>query len=490
MNFFRSVFADEPDSESDALADGNSDQEDSGSDSESKSPSDAGKPNPNSGSAPAASGGWDLGGLIKTLATKSESVIDTYKRDLQEFSTGLKAETAVFREVADRAVKELPKAGVSTFDELKSTVLKGTTQIISQGKEALLLLDQEIGSPAARSGDSRSVNYSRFDARLRAVQIDKETYCLEPEDLDDYNKWRSGFVLEEKGEELGNLFEENAAMENIYHKIVPGEIDPETFWYRYFYKVHKLKQAEEVRATFLKKAIDDEEEELSWDVDEDEEEDRDDGKVGGANVVQSGKKLEKSESEKENAIAEVKKDLGSDGEVAKEADNVVKELKDVGSGDVGGRAEETGNVVDKEKEKIGDGVSKVEVNNVVDELKDGDSGTVGGRVVEPGNVVDKEKEKIGDGVSKVENKPESPSVQLEKEVKGKSDESASKAKEGTTTDEDLEWDEIEDEGSDGERAVAPRKSHDKAELQKRLSSAVEDEDLSWDIEDDDEPVKH
>ncbi|CAM8960220.1 hypothetical protein QQ045_003588 [Rhodiola kirilowii] len=453
MNFFKSVFADEPDSESEALASESKNQDDSGSDSDerSKSPSDEA----NSESAPVASSGWDFGGLIKTLATKSESVIDTYKRDLQEFSTGLKAETAVLREVANKAVKELPKAGVSTFDELKTTVLKGTTQIISQGKEVLQSLDQEISSPAAAmSGDSRSINYSRFDARLKVIQIDKETYCLEPEDLDDYQKWKSGFVLEEKGEELGKLFEENAAMENIYHKIVPSEIDPETFWNHYFYKVHKLKQAEEVRASFLKKAIDDEEEEeLSWDMDEGSDDDNDSkdskgegSKVREAIVSENDKMLDKSESVQENVIVEVKKDMGGDGEISKEA---------------------------------------VKIVNVAKESQDGDSAKVGDKIEETSNV----NEKVEDTLAKEENKPAPEPVELEKEVKGKSDESASKVEVGTTTEEDLEWDEIEDEGSDGEKPVAPRKSHDKAELQKRLSSAAEDEDLSWDIEDDDEPVK-
>ncbi|CAM8925656.1 unnamed protein product [Rhodiola kirilowii] len=451
MNFFKSVFADESESESEALASGSgSNQDDSGSESESESGSTS---KPDSESAAVASSGWDFGGLMKTLATKSESVIDLYKRDLQEFSTGLKAETAVLREVANKAVKELPKAGVSTFDELKTTVLKSTTQIISQGKEALLALDQEISSPAARNADSRSFSYNRFDARLRAIQIDKETYCLEPEDSDDYVKWKSGFVLEEKGEELGNLFVENAAMENIYHKIVGTEIDPETFWYRYFYKVHKLKQAEEVRASFLKKAIDDEEEELSWDVDEDDDndEDSDDGKVvvsskvGEVTESEKEKKLENAESWKDNVVADAKKDLGSDEEAVK-VDNIVNEPQEGASGEVGEVVEKTRTVC--------------------------------------------EKENAAENAAKEENKSEPSPVVLENDDKGKSDASASKAKEGTTTDEDLEWDEIEDEGSDGEKSEAPRKSRDKVELQKQLSTAVEDEDLSWDIEDDDEPVKH
>ncbi|MBA0863855.1 hypothetical protein Goshw_026726, partial [Gossypium schwendimanii] len=76
----------------------------------------------------------------------------------------------------------------------------------------------------------RSLNskrYSRFDAQVRAIQGDINTYIEEPEDFEDYKKWKSGFGLEEKKEEIERLMEEN------------GE---------------------------------EEEEELSWDVDEDEEE--------------------------------------------------------------------------------------------------------------------------------------------------------------------------------------------------------------------------
>jgi len=58
----------------------------------------------------------------------------------------------------------------------------------------------------------------------------------------------------------------------------------------------------------------------------------------------------------------------------------------------------------------------------------------------------------------------------------------------TMEEEDLEWDEIEDLGEHEEKKGS---THDpspaqKEELRKRLSVAEDDEDLSWDIEDDDD----
>ncbi|CAI9756641.1 unnamed protein product [Fraxinus pennsylvanica] len=45
-------------------------------------------------------GGWSFGGLIKTFMTQSESVLETYRRDLREFRSGLRKESEVIREVA------------------------------------------------------------------------------------------------------------------------------------------------------------------------------------------------------------------------------------------------------------------------------------------------------------------------------------------------------------------------------------------------------
>ncbi|CAI0395373.1 unnamed protein product [Linum tenue] len=276
MDFFRSVFSDEPDPPPPKSASGSQTppEHQSNSDSDSDSPPPAQpQSNPNPTADNDARGWSSFGGLIRTLTTKSESVIETYRRDLKEFSTGLRKEI----EVAQGSLENVGQA----FDEIGNSVIKGTAQIISQGKEAIISLDNESdssdvdrgSSAAGQSSSYDSRRYSRLDAQVRAIQGDASTFCDEPEDLDDYGKWRSSeFDLEENRDEIESLLEENGTLDNIYRKVVPGSVDEETFWSRYYYRIYKLKQAEALRANLVKRAISAEEEDLSWDVDDDDDE--------------------------------------------------------------------------------------------------------------------------------------------------------------------------------------------------------------------------
>ncbi|XP_030958829.1 BSD domain-containing protein 1-like [Quercus lobata] len=111
-----------------------------------------------------------------------------------------------------------------------------------------------------------------LDAQVHAVQCDLNTYLEEPKE-EDLEEWKLGFVLEEKGKEIEDLIRENPVIEEIYENIVPTRVDKESFWIRYFYRVHKLKQAEEARAKLVKRVISrGEEEDLSWDFDDDDDE--------------------------------------------------------------------------------------------------------------------------------------------------------------------------------------------------------------------------
>ncbi|MCS4559103.1 hypothetical protein L9G74_22030, partial [Shewanella sp. C32] len=58
------------------------------------------------------------------------------------------------------------------------------------------------------------------------------------------------------------------------------------FWCRYFFAVDKLRQAEDVRTKLVTRAMSKEdEEELSWDVDDDDEDDDNGDHTEGANTV-------------------------------------------------------------------------------------------------------------------------------------------------------------------------------------------------------------
>ncbi|PIA44748.1 hypothetical protein AQUCO_01700382v1 [Aquilegia coerulea] len=469
MDFFKSVFSEDPDP-SDLQNDSTSSQSqsptnqdpDSNSDQEPLTFHDTNpNPNPNSESSNSSGGGggggvWDFGGLIKTLASKSETVIQTYRRDLEEFGSGLKKETEIIREVASRAVKELPasiEVGASVaqesiesvghvIDEFGTSVWRGTSEIIANSKESILSPNNKIENSSDSSEYFRnSKRYSRFEMQVHAIQCDKNTYCEEPDDLDDFGKWKSGFVLEEKNEEIENLLEENAVIEEVFAKLVPSVVDFEMFWSRYFYRVYKLKQVEDARANLVKRAISGEEEDLSWDVDDDDND--------------NGYEAKRNEEKKETAEPVIEKEH-------------VEELE-VGSSDVVNR--ETNDERTVVESSILDNVSNenVQLEEKASRLELDSEEEV---VAKSDDKISPTREKNHDD-SSIGSHPPVVASQL-----------------AVPEEEDLGWDEIEDLGSNDEKKVTAAGSPNRADLRKRLSTVDDEEDLSWDIEDDDEPVKH
>ncbi|KAF3556673.1 hypothetical protein F2Q69_00015854 [Brassica cretica] len=225
----------------------------------------------------AASSSWSFGNLIKTLATKSESVIGSYRREFEEFGSELKKESSVIRQVASRAVKDLQslESVVQAIDDIGGAVWKSTAKIISRGKDSLLTSSSSHLDSSGDRGYHQGLSvkpYSRFEMQLLAIQSDKATYVREPDDLGEFEKWSLGFKVEEKGDMIADLINGNEGVKEMYVKLVPMEVDAETFWRRYYYKVHKLEEVEEARVKLVKRAIaGEEEEDLSWDLDDEEE---------------------------------------------------------------------------------------------------------------------------------------------------------------------------------------------------------------------------
>ncbi|KAK7277678.1 hypothetical protein RJT34_22693 [Clitoria ternatea] len=451
MNFFKSVFSDDPDPPQPQSGSNNA-PHDNHSDSDS-SPTEP-------RSAADNSDGWNFGGLIKTLTSKSESIIETYRRDLQEFGTGLRKEI----EVAQGSIGTVGHV----IDEFGNTVVKGTAQIISQGKDAILAIDLDSDSDngggsvsSARSLDSK--RYSRFEAQVLAIQGDVNTYSEEPEDLNEFHEWKSGFSLEEKSAEKESLLRENEAMESVYNRFVPNTVDGETFWYRYYYKVYKLKKAEDVRARLVK-GISREDEDLSWDVEEDDNEDEE---------------------------IEVQPELGVDtqlqinsNEVGTKGLSVEDEFKEE-KREILLQKNEPGDKTDKGKSV--EESSQVEKSEVVHE--------VGGGSKESNDEECVDKSQVDDGVKKND-----PAAEFDEKVVMGREESCSKNNKSSVVQsqhsakeeegEELGWDDIGDLTGIDDKKATQGGSMSNVDLRKRLSVAEEEEDLSWDIEDDDdEPTK-
>ncbi|KAL4205407.1 hypothetical protein AMTRI_Chr01g114440 [Amborella trichopoda] len=494
MNFFKSVFAEDPNDYSAEDRETHQDEE------LSPDPDPPQKPRPTSNPK---SSPWSFGGLIKTLSEKSEGVLETYRRDLEEFSSGLKQETAAIREAATRAVKDLPgslEAGASVAQESLESVGQALDDLIAQGKEVLISSESSNQDFSFSHGHSSGysnpglgqtpVRYSRLDAQIRILQGDLNTYCEEPEDLVDFDKWRLGFVLEDKKNEIEVVCgESNGVMEGILGKLVPRVVDYETFWTRYFYRVHKLKQAEGARADLVKRVISrEEEEELSWEVDDDEFPaiDPKDGvsgsmepatratdKVAGYSKSHlEGELIDESETQNVVASTSGNRNMG-DADYSKKS-NFEETLKlsmsnlgnnEMGSGDYNKKMNADSSV-SREFEKKSDtneASKEVEKEAMVEESgvkPSSDKGTVEDKMIVDGKADTGESSKDSD-FSVVSSQP---SIQEE---------------------DDLGWDEIEDLGEHDDKKESRSGSPIRIDIRKRLSAADEDDDLSWDVEDDD-----
>ncbi|KAH0640094.1 hypothetical protein KY285_036680 [Solanum tuberosum] len=510
MDFFKSILSDDPEPDPPLPKK----PQDSSPEKEVDPDQNLEKPNSRSdsttddgGDGDADGGVWSFGGLLKTLSTRSESVLETYRRDLQEFGSGLKKETELFREVASRAVKDLPNSIEvgTTVSHAIDGVIKSTTEIISQGKDTLLASsDAEPETPDA----NRTLNsgrYSRFESQLMNIHSDPNTFCVDPEDLEEYKKWKSEFELKEKSKEVEILIEENGSLEGIYKRVVPNEVDNETFWCRYFYKVYKLKQQESVRANLVKRAISiDDEEELSWDVDDDDDNNEQES-IAKSNVDEKGKegsvvessvndvKKESATQDSTNVATEVPANKSEPSK--QDSTNVANEVPTNKSEPIN----QDSTNVDKSEPSKPDSTNVVKQATHSDESQTISSAAVDRKEENQSNVDGGGKSKVVESVennkdSKKEDTEVTPLVKKEEGVvkgsEGKSDKDgsgkdgdvsiASSQKTGADED-DLDWDEIEDvDGIDDKKATSHVASSNRDDLRKRLSVEEDDEDLSWD----------
>ncbi|XP_078446629.1 uncharacterized protein LOC144715569 [Wolffia australiana] len=360
-------------------------------------------------------------GLIKTIVSKSEPLIETYRRDLEEFGSGLVKETEALREV----ILEIPtsiEAGASVaqesletvghaLDEIGASVWRGTAEVIAQGKDALLSIEGEENPDLSSPDLGLASRPNRFEAKIQAIQADSRTFSENPDDLDDFGKWVEGFDLRDREDEIDLLLEENKFVQGNWSRLVPEVVDEDTFWSRYFYRVFKLKQAEDLRANLVKRAISgDEEEDLSWEVEDDDsdkirDDERKDEDRDAGNINDSGAELKSRE------------DSGAE-EVAHDA-KTIPEMK------------KTEELIDPEIKKVGEG-----------------------------NLESVESSKNSD-VTVVSTQPSVPE------------------------EDDLGWDEIEDLGESDEKKIGGSSgSPERVDLRRRLTLAEDEENLSWDIEDD------
>ncbi|KAG2492450.1 hypothetical protein HYH03_009392 [Edaphochlamys debaryana] len=291
---FNTLFAEEtgqkvPDENAEAGAEGTGDQ-----------------PSTSTGAGTSILSFWSVAAAVtSTVKARADelvkSVVDTdWRNELSTFSHGVGEESKVLKEETAKLVEHLPEQimdlpekaaqaqikemgqtleGVSAaFATLGKTLFQGTQELIAELREGV---DTEI-TAAAREGKraargkagnastsklaSVQAKYNRFEAEVAAMQRDSSTYCDEPEDAEDFARWRSGFSLDAVKADIAKLTADNAFMGELHSRLVPIIVEDDDFWSRYFYRLHKLQQKEEQRQQLAQRAKNLQEDEvpLGW----------------------------------------------------------------------------------------------------------------------------------------------------------------------------------------------------------------------------------
>uniref|UniRef100_A0A453EQE2 BSD domain-containing protein n=1 Tax=Aegilops tauschii subsp. strangulata TaxID=200361 RepID=A0A453EQE2_AEGTS len=351
-------------------------------------------------------GGWSFGGLMKTFSSRSESVLEGYRRDLQDLGSGLRVETTALRAAAARAAAALPgalEAGASVASDRLESVGQAVDDLgaaaaglLSHANEALRSVDAD-GEDATGDGSSQ-LSESASGASWRSSLPSKK-----------YTRFEA----------------QSPGLESFVERLVPSVVAYDMFWCRYFFAVDKLRQAEDVRTKLVSRAMSKEdEEELSWEVDDDEDDIQGDHKQGTVTIPDK-KEEHIGESVSHEAQVEGKQEVAVNEKYAAEDKEMILVAPKDNNGESSGEASTP---------KLSNGTGQEVKTEAGDSCKESDLSLVS-----------------------------RPSVQ----------------------EEDLSWEEIEDVGDqDEKKAGSPRSSPSSKveDIRKRLNSVEDDEDLSWDVD--------
>ncbi|GIL56197.1 hypothetical protein Vafri_11647 [Volvox africanus] len=229
--------------------------------------------------------------LVKSVVdTDWRTELSQFSREVGEESKTLKEKTAELvehlpeqvvhlPEKAEEALHHLPAQvhlpkemgqtleGVSVaFAQFGKSLLQGTKELIDELKEGVeseIAVASREGKRVGRGKLANSANvklssvtakYNRFEAEVAAMQRDSSTYCDEPEDGDEYARWRAGFSIEGVKADIARILSDNAFMTELQSRLVPIIVEYDDFWHRYFYRLHKLQQKEEQRQQLAQRA--------------------------------------------------------------------------------------------------------------------------------------------------------------------------------------------------------------------------------------------
>ncbi|KAH8108077.1 hypothetical protein BXZ70DRAFT_1060706 [Cristinia sonorae] len=237
----------------------------------------------------APGGSVDFGQLRSTLTTEFQRVQGITRAQAEEYvhkSEGLLREAQEFLKDAVKVVPPEEADGRSgstasagmLWDGSDFWVLPDSSGPSGKGKE------KEVEASGKTGADGLRAVATRAESLLKQLKHDPEIVKVDP--LADerakelYERWVREKVDSEEGGLSGDHWAaitqqalddkvDGAALKATHDSLVPEHITSETFWTRYFFRVHQVEQDEQRRKALIQATMADDED-FSWEDDDDE----------------------------------------------------------------------------------------------------------------------------------------------------------------------------------------------------------------------------
>ncbi|XP_055694457.1 BSD domain-containing protein 1-A-like [Lutzomyia longipalpis] len=187
-----------------------------------------------------SSGSSWWGSFIDTAKSKSASVLEAVKKDLDELSTAVRTEASN----AGAAI-----AGTLKLDEPDSTantVKKSLSSFLGQVTEALIPNIEDEDTEAVLITNNGTITLTGFQKHLAELQGKDETYLTEPSDdlAEKYQRWLQVVEQDQFTEQrLAKHLTGSQILNEKYLSLVPDSVPHMEFWKRYLFRRALLEDA-------------------------------------------------------------------------------------------------------------------------------------------------------------------------------------------------------------------------------------------------------
>lgn len=165
-----------------------------------------------------------------------------------------------FRAEAEKRLKDIQKAE----DAADEALLQFGTNIRNFLRDAVTVAppsESDAGTPGdssskvlfeSKDAEGRKVIHtSRFDAQLHVIHCALESFTHDPSSPE-WPKWKEEFKAEAKTDAIATDLEKYEDLRRAMEKLVPEQVDYETFWSRYYFLRMVIESEEKRRKEMLK----------------------------------------------------------------------------------------------------------------------------------------------------------------------------------------------------------------------------------------------